>query len=601
MAIPCLQDCGFKKKEAGLAAYFCIFLQANDKQPMDNREIARLLRKTAALIELTGGNPYRARAFETAARTIRELDRPVGELLVSGDLLQYRGIGPAMAEHIREILSTGTLRLYDSLKKQIPEGLLELLEIKGIGPKKLRRLWLELGITSVEELETAGRKQQIAQLPGFGPRTQARILESLQRHRRYRQRRRLGDALPLAERLRDRLASRPEITFIALTGELRRCMETVEAIDFLLVTENPEETLRFLETEFYPHKLPDNLPHPPFFAGKDASGTVFRFFQATPENRGTLHWLTTGAPAHCAHYTRLYHEPPALSEEVKVYTRAELPYIVPELREDRGELEAAVQGQLPRLITYRDLKGALHNHTNASDGQHTLLEMAQAAQRMGLSYLGIADHSQSLRIANGLSVEQLLKQRTEIQRLNERFEAEGHTFRILSGTECDILADGSLDYPEEVLAQLDYVVVSIHQGFNMTRKQATARLIRAIEHPHTTILGHMTGRLLLIREGYPVDHRAIIRACQEHEVAIELNANPYRLDIDWRWIREATEAGVLIAINPDAHHVDELAYMHWGVRVARKGWLTPEMCLNARSLPDLLHWLHTRKQRKQVP
>ncbi len=569
---------------------------------MDNRDIARLLRKTAALIELTGGNPYRARAFETAARTIRELDRPVAELLASGELLKYRGIGPAMAEHIREIVETGTLGLYESLKKQVPEGLLELLEIKGLGPKKLRRLWIELGITSIEELETAGRNHQIANLSGFGPRTQTRILDALQRYRHYRQRRRLADALPVAEALQDELIARPEITFVALTGELRRYMETVEALEFLLITTHPEETRRFLEQRYQLRDISHHKPNPaPFFEGTDASGTLLRFYQATPEDAGTRHWLTTGSAAHCQHFTDLYGSPPALKQETDVYRRAGLPYIVPELREDRGELEAAAANRLPRLITYQDLKGALHNHTIASDGQNTLEEMARAAQDMGLSYLGIADHSQSLRIANGLSIERLHQQLAAIRRLNQRFEAEGKAFRILSGTECDILADGSLDYPDEVLAELDYVVASIHQGFNMTRKQATERLIRAIEHPCTTILGHMTGRLLLIREGYPVDHRAVIRACQEHDVAIELNANPYRLDIDWRWIREATEAGVLIAINPDAHHVNELAYMQWGVRVARKGWLTPDMCLNARTLPDLVHWLHTRKQRKGIP
>ena len=265
------------------------------------------------------------------------------------------------------------------------------------------------------------------------------------------------------------------------------------------------------------------------------------------------------------------------------------------MREDDGELDAAADDTLPQLITVGDLRGTLHNHSTYSDGAHTLRQMAEAARAMGLEYFGVCDHSRSLQIANGLSIERLREQAEEVRALNAAFAADGGPpFRIFHGSECDILRDGSLDYPDDVLAELDFVVASIHSHFNMTEDEATERLIRAAEHPHVAILGHLTGRLLLSREGYPVDHSRVIAACAAHGVAIEVNANPYRLDIDWRYVREATAQGVPIAINPDAHAIDGLEDVQWGVAVARKGWLTPAQCLNAKSADDFAAWLSAR-------
>lgn len=564
---------------------------------MTNKQIARLLKQTASLIEITGGNTFRARAFENAGRTIERLEVPLAEVAATGELTSLKGIGAGLAAQIKEILERGSFAARDELLEQVPAGVLDLLRIKGLGAKKAYLLWHEVGVTSVEELEEAAAAGRLSTLDGFGPKTVQKLLDEIERYKKYRVRRRYAEAVADARPMLDALNALPGVQAVDVAGEMRRKMETVDAVELVVATQdgsNIPGALAAFGVKVTPAQNEDGT-----LEGSLPDGFPLRVYLAPPARYGTALWHHTGSENHVAAFVTRYGEPEPAQDEKEIYTRAGIEYVPPELRENTGELEAAAEHRLPRLIEPSDLKGNLHNHSTFSDGTNTIAEMAEAARAMGYSYFGLCDHSRSLAIANGLSIERVLEQQAEIRRLNESYAASGKDrFRIFSGTESDILTDGSLDYPDDVLATFDFVVASVHQGFNMTVEEATRRLIRAIENPYTTILGHATGRLLLSREGYPIDHERVIDACAENEVSIELNANPWRLDMDWRWIRYATERGVLISINPDAHSVEELANTYWGVQVARKGWLTPEQCLNAKSLDAFEEWLNARRKRR---
>lgn len=561
---------------------------------MTNTQIARTLDETAALMELTGGNPFRRRAYSNAARIVSRLDEPVVALLEQGSLTDVPGIGAGLEAQIRSLVETGSFDLRDELLSAIPPRLPELLHIQGLGTKKIRQLWDELGITSMDELEAAATEGRLAQVHGFGKKMQERILHGIELHRRYHARRRYAPTLMTVARIVQRLRNVEGIARAELSGELRRKMETVARAEVIVAT---DDTRRLADV------LAEWLTAPPApvegdgirFRGELADGLPLDVLCVRPERFGTAWWRQTGAGAHVRAFEAAFGAPEDLPEEERIYERAGLPFIEPELREGQGELDAARRGALPALISVADLRGSLHNHTTFSDGRNTLREMADAARAMGLSYFGICDHSRSLTIASGLSIDEVRRQQDEIRTLNEHYAASGDApFRIFSGTECDILADGTLDYPDDVLASFDFVVASIHSAFRMTEDQATERVLRAVENPYTSILGHATGRLLLAREGYPLDHERVIAACAAHGVAIELNANPRRLDMDWRWLRTATEQGVFIAINPDAHSTEELYNVQWGVAVARKGWLTAAHCLNALPLDDVAAWMERR-------
>ncbi|RMF56612.1 MAG: DNA polymerase/3'-5' exonuclease PolX [Bacteroidetes bacterium] len=555
---------------------------------MTNKAIARILKETADLLELTGSNPFRARAYHQAARTLERLEQPVSAL--ADALTDLPGIGEGLAAQIREILRRGSFDLRDRILDELPPGLLDLLRIKGLGPKKVRTLWKRLGITTLDALEHAAREGTLATLEGFGPRSQASILEQIERHRTYAMWRRMDEVLPFLEALVTTLSGQPEIVQVAITGAARRCMETVDRAEVVIATSEPSSVADTLEQVAFLYEqvetetgqvlrglLPDALP--------------FAAHLVAPSSFGTILWQTTGATSHVEAFLERFGTPPDLPDEQALYERVGLPFIPPELREGQDELDAAAAGRLPDLITREHLHGTLHNHSTYSDGADTLEAMARAAYEAGYAYFGICDHSRSLKVAHGLSVEDVLRQHREIDRLNAGYAGAARPFRIFKGIESDILEDGSLDYPPDVLASFELVVASIHSGFNMTRDEATRRLIKAIENPFTTILGHPTGRLLLRREGYPVDLDAVLDACAANGVALELNANPYRLDLDWRWVRKAIDRGIWIAINPDAHAVDQLDLIRYGVAVARKGWLTPERCLNALSLEGFRRWL----------
>jgi DNA polymerase (family 10) len=553
---------------------------------MRNDDIAQVLQETADLLELTGGNPHRARAFARAARSVSGLDQPATERLDAGTLVDVQGIGNAMSEHVDEILRDGSLELRDELLSAVPPGLMDVMQVQGLGTKRTRRLWTELGITSLDELEQAAENDRITALSGFGPKTQQNILDNLRQLRRYESQWRLDDAWAATHAFLDALRPLDAVARAEPTGPLRRRCETLEHADLLVATNTPETVRDWLEAHLDDPALADDA-----VVGRGAEGVPFRVHFTSPAHFGTAWWRTTGSPDHCAAVEARGERIGSCADEAALYDQAGLAYVPPPLRENRGEVDAAATGSLPALLTTEDLHGCLHNHSTYSDGSHSLREMAKAARQRGFSYFGICDHSQSLQIADGLSPESVREQRADVHRLNEDFAGASPPFRVFHGIESDILRDGSLDYTDEVLDLFDFVVASVHSGFGMSEQDATERLVRAIQQPHTRILGHPTGRLLLRREGYPIDHEAVIAACAEHGVALELNANPNRLDLDWRWVRRATAEGVPISINPDAHSTQEIDNTKWGVEIAQKGWLTAAQCLNAKPLDSFERWL----------
>jgi DNA polymerase (family 10) len=496
---------------------------------------------------------------------------------------------------------TGELQYYNALKAEFPPGLFEIFELQGLGPKKIHALWEKLGVTSLAELETACKNGKVAALSGFGKKTSDNILKSIQERAKHAGILRFGDVAPGAERLLEELRDLPEVSQAAIAGSYRRRKETVRDLDFIVATRQPEAVSQF----FVEHPMVDSvIAHGPTKSSvrlkngiqadlrvvtNDQYPFALMYFTGSKEHniairgRALAHGWTLNeyrlGPDEKAKRTP---DPiPPIHTEDELYRTLGLDYIEPELREDRGEIAAAAEHRLPRLIQIENLRGTFHNHTTASDGRNTLTEMAEAARELGLQYLGIADHSKSSFQAHGLQVDQLLRQIEEIRELNRTYE--GH-FRIFSGIECDILRDGTLDFPDEVLAQLDYVVASVHASFSLPQAEMTARIIRAISNRHVTFLGHLTGRLLLSREGYQVDVPAVIQAAADTGTVIELNANPRRLDMDWRWWPLAKEKGVKCSINPDAHTTQTLQFLHFGVGIARKGWLTREDVVNCLPL-----------------
>lgn len=554
---------------------------------MSNDDIASVLQETADLLELTGGNEYRARAFSRAARSLSNLDAAVADRLDAGTLVDVDGIGDAMADHVADVLHGGSFQLHDELLSAVPPGLMDVMQVKGLGTKRTRRLWTELDVTSLDELEQAAEEDRITSLDGFGPKTQQNILDNLRQLRRYESKWRLANAWTATQAFLEQVQSLDGVRRAEITGALRRRRETVEQAEVLVETIAPES----VRDQIASH-LDDPSPTDTGTAGHLPEGVPVQVHLAAPDRFGTVWWRTTGSAEHCTTVEDRSGSPSEHADEASLYHSAGLSLIPPTLREDHGEVEAAASDQLPSLLSTEDLHGCLHIHSTYSDGANSLRAMAEAVRERGFSYFGICDHSQSLQIADGLSPDEVHKQRAEVDRINEEFShADRDPFRIFHGIESDILGDGSLDYETEVLDTFDVVVASVHTGFSMTEDEATDRLVRAIENPYTRILGHPTGRLLLRREGYPIDHERVIEACAEHDVALELNANPHRLDLDWRWVRAATDHDVLIAINPDAHALREIDYVKWGVAVGQKGWLTPGQCLNAKSLDGFVRWL----------
>ena len=565
---------------------------------LDNKSITRKLKLIIQLMELHEENPFKIRSYQSAIYTIDQGGVSL-DGLTKDQLQEIKGIGKSMAEVIVALDETGTAPILDELMAKTPEGLLEVLQIKGLGPKKIKVLWKELNVTSTHELMEACQSGQVAKLKGFGEKTQQSIITAMEYQEANRSKWLYADLEPVVEALRQDLEQKFGVGKVAVTGDYARKIEVLEQID--LIVEIPDGKADFTLINSIPTLSQQLKLSSPFKWRGEVNdlGLRVNIHFALPTEFVRDNLLRTGSRNHLLapvlDYPSLasFFRSKPFESELQAYQEAGLSYIAPELREGQFEIVLAKEGKLPILLEMEDLRGSLHNHSTYSDGKHTLKDMATYCQSLGYEYLGIADHSRSAFYAGGLDIEKVAEQQREIKVLNEELAP----FRIFSGIESDILVDGSLDYPEDVLASFDFVVASIHSALSMTRQKATARLIKAIENPYTTILGHPTGRLLLRRDGYPIDHQAIIDACAANEVVIEINANPWRLDLDWRWIHYALEKGVRLSINPDAHEKEAYADMRYGVMVARKGGLTREMTLNALSADALAIYFEARKKR----
>jgi len=572
---------------------------------MDNKDVARILNEMALLLELSGENPFKIRAYAEGARIIESLDSPVAELVQSGALSQIKGIGKTLSLQIGQLIGDGSIPLHQELKAAFPEGVREMLRIQGLGPKKVKELFEKLAIKSIGELEYACHENRLITLPGFGLKSQQKILQGIEQFKRFQGRFLFGGAYPQALIILEAIRSHPKTLQASLAGSLRRRMETVKDLDLVAESAHPEEIMNFFVSLPMVEQVISQGPTKSSVLLQ--SGIQGDLRVVGPKQFAYAQHHFTGSKAH---HTALRGRAKTLGfklneyglfkgeklfpcdSEAEIYQKLGLDSIPPELREDLGEIEAAEKHSLPVLVEEKDILGTFHFHTHLSDGTPTLAQWVDAAGKAGLKYLGISDHSQSAAYAGGLKADQLEKQWAEIASLNQK-QKKVFLFR---GIESDILPDGSLDYPDEVLSQFDFVIASVHSRFNMTETEMTDRIIRAMEHPYTTMLGHPTGRLLLARDPYPVDMHRILEAAAKNKVIIELNANPHRLDLDWRLMKKAKQFGIKIAINPDAHHLDGLEDLAYGVGIARKGWLTREDVFNCLEVDQIQSYFNHRKK-----
>lgn len=574
------------------------------KKALDNKEVSAILREVALLLELKGENPFKARAYSNAARSVEILEKDLGTIIREGRLKEIKGIGDTMAQHITELVNTGRLQLHEELKTSIPSGHLEMLKIPGLGSRKIKALSDTLGIKTIGELEYACLENRLVELQGFGQKTQERILQGIQQIKKYQGQYLYGEAIVTAEEILKKVLSHPRIIRASLAGSLRRKMEVVRNINLVLSTHHPKEVWSFFS------KLPEvevvrfidaSIGRCSLLSGVEVDLRItsnpafpYNLFHLT---RSLSYWNSMLERAKAVGLKlseggfRRNGTLISFEEEEEIFNVLGLDFIPPEVRENQGEIEAAETHQLPHLIEDREVKGVFHVHSFYSDGTNSIKAMAQAAKEMDFSYIGLSDHSQSARYAGGLTLEKLKRQWEEVAQVNE--ETEG--FHLFKGTESDILADGSLDYDETILKQFDFVIASVHSHFSMPLEEMTQRVIKALRNPYTTILGHPTGRLLLAREPYAIDMIRIIDEASRSGVAIELNAHPYRLDIDWRLCKYAKEKGVKIAINPDAHQEEGLKDTYFGVGIARKGWLEAGDILNTMTLEEMEDFLKRRR------
>lgn len=536
---------------------------------MTTEEIASRLSLMAKLMELHAENPFKVKSLTNAAYRLDKTGIDLNGLTLQ-QLEAIEGIGKSIAQKIHELQTTGKLSELELLLAKTPAGLIDILQVKGIGPKKVAQLWQELSIESVGELVYACKENRLVELKGFGVKTQEQILKNIEFKISNNGKFHYASIEKFAQQLENELKQKLNTSLVALTGSVRRKSEIIEHIDLVAASSTPIDTAT-LENPF---AIPINL------------------YSCTPADFHKKLFETTATSAHLTQlaYNSLTINEPA--SEQAIYSALKHQYVEPELREGHTEVALAKENKLPELVKLTDLKGILHNHSTYSDGLHTLKDMALYCKALGYEYLGICDHSQSAFYANGLKPERVLAQHQEIDLLNKELAP----FKIFKGIESDILNDGSLDYPKEILQSFDFIVASVHSNLKMSEEKATERLLKAIENPYTTILGHPTGRLLLSREGYPIDHKKIIDACAANKVIIELNAHPYRLDIDWRWIPYCLEKGVKISINPDAHEKEGYHDMYYGLCAARKGMLTASMTFNALNQIEIQNYFKARKE-----
>lgn len=572
---------------------------------MDKKAVAGVLDQIASFLELKAENPFRVRAFRTAARAVASLPGELAEALADGSLAGTRGVGPATLQIVQELVTTGRSSLLEELREQVPPGLVEMLQIGGLGVAKIRQIHESLDIDSLPELEAAARDGRLAKLPRFGPKTAENILKGIAFLRQASAFKLAHHAAEEAEGLCAALAGLPGVISAEIAGDLRRRMEVVRDIVVVLVANVPPAEI---------FRVIGQLPGVHEFSGKDerrvtlrvSGGAQAEVIVTTPRNAGAVLVMATGSEAHLAQLAEHAHrkgfgldgaalwkgsEFIANADEASFYAALGLSTIPPELREGRGEIEAAGAGRLPRLLEKSDLRGILHCHSTYSDGTTSIEELARACRDAGYSYLGLTDHSKAAAYAGGLTPDDLLRQADEIDAVNAKLDG----IRVLKGVEADILAEGELDYDEATLSRLDFVIGSIHSRFGLSRDEMTARMLAAMDNPWLTILGHPTGRLLLTRDPYALDLQAVFEKAAKSGVAIEINGDPHRLDLDWRLLRQAHDGGVAIAIGADAHNIPGLRHVDYGVAMARKGWLTAADVLNTRSVDGFLAFAKQRR------
>ena len=574
------------------------------KKMLTKETIIQILEEIATLLELTGENPFKSRAYQNAARNLEKSEVDFDELVKENRLTEIEGIGEAISKKLTELIQTGKLEYYEKLKDSVPPGHLEMLKIPGLGPKKIHALYEQLGVKDVGELEYACLENRLVDLKGFGEKTQDNILAGIAKLKVYKERRLYAEVAVEAEVLLEYLKRDKSILSISIAGSLRRGNETVKDIDILAASKNPEKLgghftsyerietvtangetkvsvvlksginadLRIVTSAEYPYALHH-------FTGSKEHNTAMRGRAKDMGLKMNEYGLFRGEKnIKCAN-------------EEELFATLKLQFIEPELRENMGEIQAAEKNELPKLVEEKDVRGIFHVHTNFSDGGETLENMARAAREMGLQYIGISDHSRSAYYAGGLQIEDIKKQHELIDKLNEKLKP----FHIFKGIEADILPDGSLDYDEKTLARFDFVIAAVHSNFNMPAREMTARLKKALQNKYATMLAHPTGRLLLSREPYAVNLEEVIDTAAKFGKAVELNANAHRLDLDWRHCIYAKRKGVKIAINPDAHQIAGLRDVSFGVKIARKGWLSSEDCLNCMSLVRMKEYLARNK------
>ena len=562
-------------------------------------KIVTILNQIALILEIKGENAFKIRAYKNGSEIIENYGDDIIQITKDGKLGELKGIGKALASKIEEIVETGKLTYLDELKLEFPDTFFDLFEISNLGPKKIKKLYDNLRIDSIDKLEASCKNNEISKVSGFGKKSVEAILESISFRKSNSKFFRTGDIAPIAESILEFLRQLPQTSQAEIAGSYRRGKEIVHDIDFIVATKLPVEIIN----EF------TEMPEVAQVISKGKTKSSVRLNNGlqcdlravkNSEFPFALNYFT-GSKAHnvkmrslaikngyslneYALNSKTKTNEDVINDESDLYKALGLSFIHPALREDQGEVEAAKDASLPNLIQIENLKGTFHNHTTASDGKNSLSEMAEAATDLGLQYLGISDHSKTSVQANGLSDEELLQQVREIKDFNDRNNNE---LTIFSGVECDILKDGSLDYNESVLSQLDYCIASVHSSFSLTENEMTQRVIKAIESPHVTMIGHLTGRLLLLRKPYDINVSKIIDACAKNNTIIEINANPRRLDMDWRWWKKAKDKGVKCSINPDAHKIEHFQYLHFGVKIAQKGWLESSDVVNCLPIDEI--------------
>jgi DNA polymerase (family 10) len=573
-----------------------------------NSEIAKAFYEMADLLEIKGDNPFKVRAYQKAAQSIESLTEELSEIEQRGELEKIPGIGKDLAQKISEMIQTERLSAFEDLKQEIPEGLLELLAVPGLGPKKAKVLYDKLRIQSLEELEQAAKADRLQDLPGFGSKTEENILAGIELVRRGRERMLLGRALPLAQAIMKRLTAMPEVDQISEAGSLRRRRETVRDIDILITSSDPEKVMdAFTDLPQVKEVLAKGTTKASVLTREgmqvdlrvvepDSYGAALAYFTGSKAHNIRLREMANRQGLKVSEYGVFREQDQvrvAGATEQEIYGTLGLPYIAPELREDRGEIEAALEERLPHLVEADEVRGDFHCHSQWSDGGHPIREIAEAARQRGYSYIAITDHTQSLGIVRGLTPKLVEEQLQEIAGLNEKIKG----FRILSGSEVDVRKDGSLDLPDEILTRLEVVVASVHSSFKMSREAMTERILRAMRNPYVNILGHPTGRLLGEREAYEVDLEQVIRAARDTGTILEINSFPQRLDLDDIHCKRAKELGAMMAIGTDSHTNSQLETMSLGVAVARRGWLERKDLLNTYSLDDLLPRLRMKRRK----